>query len=330
MNTNNILNKIANASKIAILSHVNPDGDAIGTALGLYHFLKKEYTEKIIQVIIPNSIPDFLLWLPSIDNVLLHNKDGKAIKSFLQCADLYIYVDLNSEKRIGTVLEVINHETDSILFDHHPKMEAFTSFSIVNTQVSSASEIVYNFICDNFSPKSVPQTSATCFYTGIITDTGNLKHGNLTPKTFELIGELIKAGVNYQEVQSNVFEVFSADRMRLMGYCLNNKMTILKNNKTAYISITQDELKRYNYKIGDTEGFVNLPLNISGIVVSALFTEKEDHIKLSIRSKGNVAINKIVETNFNGGGHKNAAGGKCYKSMEKTIQLFEKSINEIL
>ena len=311
---------IQHAKNISLITHQNPDGDAIGSMLALYHFLQ-QYKGKEIHAIVPDDFPDFLAWMPKSEEILICTNVSEEIIKVLENSDLIICLDFNHTSRIQCLREtVLNVNADKVLIDHHPNPEDFTRFVFSETNVSSTSELLYHIMTS--LEGEIDKDIAACLFTGIMTDTGGFSHNSSSPGTYEIVAELLKTGIDKNAIFDNIYNNFTSDRMRLMGYCLNEKMKVFPEYKTAYISITKEEMNKYNFKTGDTEGFVNLPLSIKGIVISALFIERDGMIKASFRSKGKVAVNELSKKHFNGGGHRNAAGGELYESMDKTLEKF--------
>ena len=322
-------NAIINANDIVIIPHHNPDGDAIGAALGLQILLKKMHKKAI--VVSPSKYPEFLQWLPDNNNVLIYPYKKNTIIQTVTNADLIFYVDFNSFKRLENFEESflkINRKAKTILIDHHPEPLGIADICFSDTTVSSTSELVYKIIEDADFTEFVNTNIAECLFTGIITDTGLLNYNSSNPQTFEIVSKLLTYKIDKQNIIDNVYNNFSANRMRLMGYCLNEKMEVLENYNSAVIWLNTDELQKYDFKAGDTEGFVNLPLSIKNIDFSAIFIEKKDFIKTSFRSKGSFPANDFAKKYFNGGGHLNAAGGKCFLSLSESIEKFKKSLIE--
>jgi len=315
-----IRNILEGKKKISIIPHENPDGDAIGSALGLGQILKNRGHE--VQVMPVNDYPDFLKWFSSEVPVVVYEKDKKAVKDFLFSSDVLICVDFNEEKRAGHLESMIrSFAGEKILIDHHPYPSAFCHFTVSETQYSSTAELVYDLVKALEFDESLNAAASEALYTGIMTDTGGFSH-NISQNTFKVVSELLKFEINTDRVQSAVFHNFSADRMKLLGYCLNEKMQVFPEYRAAVIALTKEELDRFNFVPGDTEGFVNYPLSINNIVFSALFIEKENYVKASFRSKGDFPANAFSRDHFNGGGHLNAAGGESELTFSETLQKF--------
>ncbi len=323
-----IRNILEGNKKISIIPHENPDGDAIGSALGLGQVLKNRGHN--VQVISVNDYPDFLKWFSSDVPVVVYEKDKKLVKDFLFSSDVLICVDFNEEKRAGHLESMIkSFGGQKILIDHHPYPSAFCHFTVSETHYSSTAELVYDLVKELGFDNSLNSQAAEAIYTGIMTDTGGFSH-NTSQNTFRVVSEILKNEINTDRIQSAVFHNFSADRMKLLGYCLNEKMQVFPEYRTAVIAITKEELDRFNFVPGDTEGFVNYPLSINNIVFSALFIEKENYVKASFRSKGNFPANTFSSEHFNGGGHLNAAGGESELSFSETLEKFTQLLPQYL
>ena len=315
-----IRNILKEKKKISIIPHENPDGDAIGSALGLGQLLANRGHE--VQVMPVNDYPDFLKWFSAEVPVVIYEKDKKAVKEFLFSSDVLICVDFNEEKRAGHLESMIkSFDKKKILIDHHPYPSAFCDFTVSETQYSSTAELVYDLVTALGFADSLNVVSAEAIYTGIMTDTGGFSH-NTSQNTFRVVSELMKHEINTDRIQSEVFHNFSAHRMKLLGYCLNEKMQVFPEYRAAVIGITKEELDRFRFVPGDTEGFVNYPLSINNIVFSALFIEKENYVKASFRSKGDFPANAFSSEHFNGGGHLNAAGGESELNFSETLEKF--------
>ncbi|MCD4772200.1 MAG: bifunctional oligoribonuclease/PAP phosphatase NrnA [Bacteroidales bacterium] len=324
LNITEIANILETPKNIAITSHVNPDGDAIGSSLAMYHYLiKKGHT---VNVIIPNGIPDFLSWLPGFKNILIVENQHDECIDLLKDADIIFSLDYNSLDRVKDIKNpIINSNAVKILIDHHPDpdLEQF-NFVYSSVQTSSASELVFDLICQFGNKDLIDLKIAECIYTGIITDTGSFSYLCNNEQTYQTSGYLIKLGVDGENIHRLIYDTFSKDRLQLLGYCLSEKLRIIDEYSTAYIYLSADDLKKFNYQIGDTENVVNYPLSMKGIIMSALFVEREDAVKLSFRSKGDFYVNEIAQKHFEGGGHKNAAGANSYLSLDDTLKKFEK------
>ncbi len=320
----NIKERILQSASIVIVTHTNPDGDAIGSSLGLYHFLLSIHPNAKVRVIVPNEFPSFLKWMPAVEDVVVFQSSEVAAKKMLASADLCFCLDFNSLKRtdkLASHLETSN--VFKILIDHHPQPENTFDLMISCTTSSSTSELIYDLIHAMYGVESLNKDVATCLYVGIMTDTGSFSYSCRRPDTYLAVAELIRQGIDSELIHRKVYDTYSENRMRLLGYCLSERLTVLKDFHTAYIHLTTEDLNHFDHQNGDTEGVVNYALSIEGIVLAVLFTQKEDRIRLSMRSKGEFSVNDLARKHFNGGGHRNASGGDSFSSMQDTLVFFE-------
>ncbi len=321
------LEYITNAENIIIVPHNNPDGDAIGSALALKILLKN--IGKNAEVIAPSDFPEFIHWLPEANSVITYNKNKEKAVKAIKSADLIFYLDFNAIDRVEKMaIEFKDHKAKTIVIDHHPDAVKFTDILISETGSSSASELIYEFIEAIGKEDFIDKDISNCILTGIFTDTGTLNYNSSNPQTFNIVSKLLEKGAEKDRIINSVYNNFSANRMRLMGYCLNEKMKVYPEFGAAYISLTIEELKRFNYKPGDIEGFVNLPLSIKGIMFTGIFVQKDGFTKVSFRSKGSYPANSVAKRHYNGGGHLNAAGGKYIGTLEESIAKFVEVIEE--
>ena len=310
------------AKRVAVLTHTNPDGDAIGSSLALALALGKIGLDA--QVVIPDGLPDFLRWLPGIErSTTFAYKRDKAIE-IIEGADLIFCLDFNDPKRVNGVEEFLQKSSArKILIDHHQEPLKFTDIAISETWRGSVGEMIYLFINEVLGGEVMDKNIASCLYVAIMTDTGNFTYASSYPEIFHIVGDLMKYGIEKDKIYSSVFDAFSEDRMRMQGYCMQEKMVVLPEYHTAYISLTDEELKKFNHRKGDTEGFVNIPFSVKGVKFTALFVEKKDLIRASFRSRGLFPVNRVASEHYRGGGHVNAAGGDSFLSMEETLAGFE-------
>ena len=303
-----------------VTTHTNPDGDAIGSSLALYHFLHE--LGKDVRLIVPNLYPDFLAWMPGNENILVYERDGEKVKQAMEGVEAVFCLDYNAISRSGSMKAVLAEiDAVKVLIDHHPQPEV-ADFDILHsiTETSSTSELLYGCMkaCD--PEYMVSPEVATCLYVGIMTDTGSFSFACDRPETFSVTAELLATGISSEWIHRKVYDTFSEDRLRLLGFSLSEKLMVMPEFATAYISLSAKELKRFNYKVGDTEGIVNYALSIKGISLAVLLTERKAHIRLSFRSRGNFNVNVLAREYFGGGGHRNAAGGDSYESLDSTIK----------
>lgn len=320
---------LSTPKKIVIIPHRGPDGDAMGSTLGLYHFLLKNNHQAV--VVSPNEFPDFLAWMPGTETVKIYEKDKKNCTQILEEAEVIFTLDFNTLHRTGEMENVLAKlKVPFIMIDHHQKPDDYATYTYSDTSFGSTCEMLYNFILFLGKKEDIDKTIGTCIYTGILTDSGSFRFPKTTGTTHRIIAELIDLGVENTEIPNLLFDNSSFGRLQLLGRALQN-MIVLTAHKTAYTTLTQDELNSFDYVKGDTEGIVNYGLSIKGIVFTAIFIENKDEniIKISFRSQGDFDVNQFSRDYFNGGGHRNAAGGKSAVSMEETIQKFEALVTEL-
>jgi len=322
---------------VVILTHMSPDGDAMGSALAMYHYLSHQ--QKQVSVIVPNAFPDFLSWMPGADRVMIYEKCQQEAILRIQEADLVVCTDFNEPKRIGILGEELIRMKASkptlrvILIDHHLYPAPIADITFSYPKSPSTCELVYRLLTQI---GSITLDEATCLYTGMMTDTGNFSFNSNYPEMYEIVGNLVQLGVDKDAVYNRVNNSHTADRMRLMGYCLYHKMHIFPERHAALIYLSRKELYRFNFRSGDAEGLVNLPLQIKDVYYSCFMREdkvnpSEEHlangsktkIKISMRSQGNRPVNTFCHDIYGGGGHMNASGGEYYGPIEEAVELFK-------
>jgi phosphoesterase RecJ-like protein len=321
-----LLNLLDESSKITIVTHVNPDGDAIGSAIAWSNFLKERGINPII--IVPNYFPDFLKWINGSSDIIVYFNHKDTCERILKDSDLLFCCDFNKLSRLDALGEFITTlDIKKVLIDHHIGVEE-KDFTTVFSKVpmSSTCEIIYCIISQITGKKHVPPQIAEPLYAGIMTDTGAFTH-SCSPELFRIVADLMECGISREKIHSEVYNSFSVNRMRLMGHCIN-KIEVLPEYRTAYVSLTREELDEFQFEPGDTEGFVNIPLSIKGVVLSVFFTESRGFIKLSLRSVGDFSVDNMSRKYFNGGGHKNASGGKSFVSLDETVAFFKSVLPE--
>lgn len=316
-----LLEKLSTAQSILITTHHNPDGDAIGSMLALYHYLAAKGHKS--KMLVPNTIPDYLLWMPACEKIIVFKDQGsKAIKA-IESADLIFGLDYNAFSRTKQLEKYLKEsKAFKVLIDHHLQPENGFDHLITRVNVSSTAELVYEIILALGGIDEITREVADCLFVGIMTDTGSFSFSCNYPSTFRITAGLLEKGTNAEYIHQLVYDTYSEQRMRLLGYCLSEKLVVLKDFATAYISLSRHELERFNFQPGDTEGIVNYALSIKKIVFAVLFTEKEEAVRVSFRSKGDFSVNSFARRHFNGGGHKNAAGADSYRSLDETITYF--------
>jgi phosphoesterase RecJ-like protein len=312
---------IKKSTNIVIVTHWSPDGDAMGSSLGLYNYLLK--LKKKVTVIVPNEYPEFLKWMPGDNKVLNHQNDPGKVEAIVQKADAVFTLDFNSYKRIEKLGEVVAASSAvKVLIDHHQQPDKFAKVVYHDVKCCSTCEMVYNLIVGLGHKKLIDKKIAACLYTGIMTDTGSFRFPSVTANTHLVIADLIKCGAIPSQIHEAVYDTYAYNRLKLIGYSILQKMIVLPEKNIAYISLSEEELKQFNYQKGDTEGLVNYPLTMKGIKFSAFFSEMDGKVKISFRSKGKFDVNQFARSYFGGGGHINAAGGKSDLSLNDTISKF--------
>ena len=325
--TKQLLKLISTSDDILIISHVNPDGDAVGSQLALYYYLTSK--GKRVNMMAPNYLQEFLKWMDGSELINIFIGNMRKCRKLISSSDLIIMVDFSQSNRLGEAEGFVKRASArKVLIDHHLDPQYFGDLMISDPAMSSTSELIYEIIANIEGKPFVNRAYAEAIYTGIITDTGNFEYGPFTPQTMRIVADLLETGLDKDRIKDLVYNNFSIDRMRLQGFTLNKRMFVLPEFKSVYIYLKKDDLKEYNYAKGDTEGFVNMPLAIKGIRFSTMFVEKDGFIKISFRSKGKFPSNEIAAKYFNGGGHLNAAGGEYYDTLENTIEYFLKVLKE--
>ena len=315
------------ADKIVIVSHVSPDGDAIGSSLGLWHFLNSQ--DKNVHVIVPNAFPDFLKWMPGAKEVIQYNRYKEFADKLIMEADVICCLDFNVLSRIDEMEEIVRVSPGrKMIVDHHLYPGDFARIVISHPQISSTSELVFRLICQLGNFSDITKEAAECIYTGMMTDTGGFTYNSNDREIYLIIGELLSKGIDKDEIYRNVFNTHSEGRLRLMGYVLYEKMQVFPQFNAALITLTREEQKKFQYKKGDTEGFVNMPLSMKGICFSVFLREdtEKDMIKVSLRSVGTFPCNEVAAEFFGGGGHLNASGGEFYGPIEEAVSLFKQAL----
>jgi phosphoesterase RecJ-like protein len=317
-----IFDAVQTAQSIVITSHRSPDGDSIGSSMGLFHVLKK--WGKNVHVVHPDPAPGFLHWVPDSDQII--HFDGQTIEAseLLENADLIFCLDYNEPSRVGTDMKSLLVETKAlkVMIDHHLFPDPFCSLQISETSICSTSQLVIQWLEAINKLDALDEVSGTCLYLGIMTDTGSFRFPSVDAHTHDILSMLLRKGVKHWEIHEAVFDTNTIDRMRLRGFALSEKLVCLDGYPIAYVSLTNDELIRFNYQKGDTEGLVNQVLGIEGIKMAVLFVEKDGKIKISFRSKGEYVVNELARQHFEGGGHAYASGGVSDLTMAETIKKF--------
>lgn len=318
---------LSSPKRVAIIPHINPDGDALGSCLGWSQYLRGEGHNTV--VIAPNAFPTFYNWMPGSNEIIKYSEQPDLVNEALKEIEVMFFLDYNDLKRIGDLgLVVENHTAKFVMIDHHRQPTDFVDIMFSDHDKSSTSEMVFDVIEGLGGKKSITKEIGECLYTGIVTDTGSFRFGSTKKGTHYAAAHLLEAGVEPDIVYSRVYDTNTIDRMRLMGYVLLEKLKQVDGIAAAYISISEEEQSRFNFQKGDSEGFVNYGLAINGMKAAGFFRESEGYIKVSLRSKGDFDVNTIARNHFNGGGHRNAAGGRLDMTLEQAIAHFENIMRE--
>ncbi len=324
-----VKSRIDNAESILITSHKSPDGDSIGCSLGLFHFLKK--LNKSVHICHPDEAPLFLNWAKGANEIISNEINPEKVKQCFLNADLIFCLDYNAPHRLGSKMEdlLVQSNAEKILIDHHHNPSIDASVAISEVSRSSTSELICELIVQLDCVSMLDHSICEALYMGMVTDTGSFRYPSVSSRTHELVSFLLNAGLDHSKVHSNIFDNNSIDRLRLRSYAVCNKMEILSDYPCGIISLNKEELLKFNYKKGDTEGLVNVILSVEGMKVGVIVIEREDCIKMSFRSKENYYVNEFASNNFNGGGHKYAAGGISNSNMNETLKDLKGLISQI-
>jgi phosphoesterase RecJ-like protein len=316
---------LASPKKVVIVTHFKPDADALGSSLGLAGYLAKKGHS--VSVISPSDYPDFLTWMPGKEMVIALTKDSvvpqQKAKALIEACDVLFCLDFSSLKRINEVGEMVKTSTaKKVMIDHHLEPEKFADFEKWDVSSASTAELIFELIDEWGDRELIDQDIANCLYAGLMTDTGGFRHNNTTHKEFLIASELVSRGANPSEVAKKIYDTNSLERLRLTGYALSQKLVVLPEYNTAYMTLTWEELRQFGSQTGDTEGLVNYGLSIKGIKMAVLMYDRKEEIKLSFRSLADFDVNAFARKHFEGGGHKNASGGQSKQNLEETLKKF--------
>jgi phosphoesterase RecJ-like protein len=319
---------LAKPKQIVVTTHHKPDGDAMGSALGLYNYLIQKGHH--VTVITPTDYPQFFDWMPGNGEVIIYTEQTEAANALINKAEIIICTDFNALGRINEMGEVVRQTSAfKIMIDHHLEPEDFDDWRWWNINACASAQLVYEFIVDVMQePQYINKDVASCLYTGIMTDSGSFRFPSTTSSVHRITAALIDAGADNAKIHQLVYDNSSESRLRFLGFCLSEKLIILPEYHTAYIAVTHQDLERYDIITGDTEGVVNFALSITGIKLAAFIVERTDKIKLSLRSRGEFPANEICKRFFNGGGHRNAAGGSSTDTLAETVEKFKSILPE--
>ena len=322
-------NLLQTPQRIVILSHTNPDGDAIGSSLAWAEILRKQGHR--VDCIVPNKYPYYLDFMPNCQSIINYKNDteGRAAEA-VRSADIIFCLDFHTMSRLEGLGDIIdeNQRARRVLIDHHLNPVEDFDIMISYSEASSTCYLVALLVERMYGSEAISRTMAENLFVGMMTDTGNFAFSSVTPDVFRVVSLLAATGISIPDIHTFVYNSFSEGRARLFGYVINRKMKIFHNGTVAHMSITADEMKRFWFQQGDSEGFVNYPLTIKKMKMSAMFTEHSDFIRVSLRSRGDIDVNVFAQRYFHGGGHKNAAGGKAFMAMPETLTFYEKCIKE--
>lgn len=320
---------IENAKSIVITSHKSPDGDAVGSSLGLYHILKA--LNKEVSIVLPDTAPDFLTWMEGYTSIIFFDKSKEEAKESIAASDLIFCLDYNIFSRTGNEmqLELEKATAPMILIDHHQQPGDFPKVTYSDTSACSTCEMVYRFADQCGWKNHIDLKAAECIYCGIMTDSGSFRFPSVSPETHYIVAHLMEMGLDHARVHRSVYDTNLLERMRLTGYALSEKLEANEKEGWAIISLTLEELERYHHRPGDTEGLVNQALSIKNIKVAAFLRQGNNEIKVSFRSKGTFDVNVFARASWNGGGHKNAAGGNTSEDMSTALERLKTQFREI-
>ncbi len=308
-----------------LICHINPDGDAIGAMLAMRRWIMSQGSDAVM--ISPNALQKFLLWMKDTDLIIDFHHHTEKAAAVINEADLIIMVDFNSPTRMGKAEPLITaSKAHKVMIDHHPDPVIKADLIISDIARSSTSELIYSLVNEMEGGEFHDAEFLSAVYVGIVTDTGNFEHGFFSGDTMRTVGRLIDLGVDRERVNNHIFANFSSDRLRLKGFALHSRMVVHPELYTAYIWLTKEDLNRFNHVKGDTEGFANILLTMKGIVLSVLFVERTGFVKMSLRSKGSFNANELSRKCFNGGGHRNAAGGEMNGTIHEVVNHFENTL----
>jgi phosphoesterase RecJ-like protein len=316
---------LASPKKVVIVTHFKPDADALGSSLGLAGYLAKKGHS--VAVISPSDYPDFLTWMPGKEMVIALTKDSivpqQKAKALIEACDVLFCLDFSNLKRINEVGEMVKTSTaKKVMVDHHLEPEKFADFEKWDVSSASTAELIFELIDEWGDRELIDQDIANCLYAGLMTDTGGFRHNNTTHKEFLIASELVSRGANPSEVAKKIYDTNSLERLRLTGFALSQKLVVLPEYNTAYMTLTWEELRQFGSQTGDTEGLVNYGLSIKGIKMAVLMYDRKEEIKLSFRSLADFDVNALARKHFEGGGHKNASGGQSKQNLEETLKKF--------
>lgn len=314
---------IGKPAAVVIVTHFKPDADALGSSLGLAAFLKKFGHQ--VSVITPSDYPDFLTWMPANETVLALSKDNNAAEAkagvLITQAEIIFCLDFSNLSRVNSLGDMIRKASATkVLIDHHLEPENFAAFQQWDPASASTAGLIFDLIKELGEQDKLDATIATCLYAGLMTDTGSFKHNNTRYHEFQIAAELVRQGANPHEIAQAIYDTNSLERLRLTGFVLSEKLVVLPQYNTAYMTLSQEEQKKFGAQTGDTEGLVNYGLSVKGVKMAVLMYDRKEEIKLSFRSLGTFSVNELARKHFEGGGHRNASGGTSRLSLDETLK----------
>ncbi len=317
-----ILATLKAAKQVIVSSHKSPDGDSVGSSLAMYHWLLNQQINAV--VIHTDRAPEYISWTPKYNEIIIFDESRSKVEEVVQQSDVLLCLDYNDPSRVGNDLAAVyqTFKGTVLMIDHHLFPADFYQFAYSDTSASSTAELILRWMNEVGQSNQLTQDIATCLYLGIMTDTGSFRFPSVRAQLHRDVAQLLDTGIQHSEIHEKVFDTNTIDRMRLRGYCLSEKLVILEDLHVGYASMTEDELNRFHYQKGDTEGLVNQILSIKGVNMAVFFSEKDGLIKISFRSKGEFKVNEMARMHFDGGGHMYASGGASSESMENTISKF--------
>lgn len=315
--------KLTEKQRIVVTTHYKPDGDAMGSSLGLYYWLQAQGHD--VDIIAPSDYPSFLFWMPGQEDVIIYTQQLDRSHQLIEDADLIFCLDFNHLSRIHEMENPVrNSKALKVMVDHHLAPENFDDFRHWDSSAAATAQLVYDLIVNQFGDREhITADIATCLYTGIMTDTGSFRFSSTTAQVHLIIADLITLGAQNWKIHEHVFNSSTENRLKFLGFCLLNRLEVLPEYNTAVFAVSREDISRFNVTTGDTEGLVNYALSVSGIRLAALIIDRKERIKISLRSIGDFPCNEICSTYFNGGGHRNAAGGSSDESLENTVLTFK-------
>jgi len=321
-NLDELKDLISTPKKVVITTHHKPDADALGSSLALWGYLKKKKHD--VNVITPTDYPSFLNWMNGNDEVMVFNQGNEEkSKQLVREADIIFCLDFSALSRINELGEMIrNAKAKKVLIDHHLEPEDFADINFSDITAAATAVLIYKLIVGMGDRGLLDTCIGECIYAGIMTDTGSFRHPSTNREVHLIIAELINLAVDISKIHRLIYDNNTEIKLRFLGYSLLYKLKVIPEFFTAYISISADELNRFDSQTGDTEGLVNYALSVEKVMMAAVIIEREDAVKISFRSKGEFSVSEFARKHFEGGGHRNAAGGKCQLSLQETVKKF--------